>query len=119
MNQNYHFGVTVTSPIKGCHAVLKSYLQHGNKDLRGVFVRMQHFWDRQHLAFKTTVAQQQLRPKNSVNKPLFAAVLPFVYSYALHLILKKHAKLPASGPPPPGCSCTIQQSFGLPCFHTI
>ena len=35
---NYHFGVTVTSPIEGCHAVLKSYLQRGNGDLRGGFV---------------------------------------------------------------------------------
>jgi hypothetical protein len=44
VNQNYHFGVTVTSPIEGCYAVLKSYLQRGSGDLRGVFVRMQHFW---------------------------------------------------------------------------
>ena len=27
--------------------------------------------------------------------------------------------MPASGPPPPGCECIIQQSIGLPCFHTI
>jgi hypothetical protein len=26
VNQNYHFGVTVTSPIEGCHATLKGYL---------------------------------------------------------------------------------------------
>ena len=70
--QNHHFGVTVTSPIKGCHATLKSYLQRGNGDLRGVFARMEHFWEAQHIAFKTTAAQQQLQPKNSVNIPLFA-----------------------------------------------
>ena len=45
VNQNYHFGVTVTSLIEGCYATLKSYLQRGNGDLRGVFVRMQHIWD--------------------------------------------------------------------------
>jgi len=48
VNQNYYFGVTVTSPIEGCHATLKSYLQRSSGDLRGVFVRMQHFWDLQH-----------------------------------------------------------------------
>jgi hypothetical protein len=45
INQNLHFGVTVTSPIEGCHATLKSYLQRGNRDLRGVFVKMRHYWD--------------------------------------------------------------------------
>ena len=65
------------------------------------------------------VAQQQLRPKNSINKPFFAIVLLFVYSYTLYLILKKHAKLSASGLLSPGYSCIIQQSFGLLCFYTI
>ena len=43
-NQSYHFGITVTSLIKGCHATLKLYLQRGHGDLRGVFLKMQHFW---------------------------------------------------------------------------
>ena len=45
VNQNYHFGVTVTSPIEGCHTTLKSYLQRGNGDLRGVFACLQLFWE--------------------------------------------------------------------------
>jgi hypothetical protein len=119
VNQNYHFGVTVTSPIEGCHATLKSYLQCGNGDLRGVFVRLQYYWDAQHTAFTTTVAQQQLRPQNRVNIPLFAAVLQYVHGHALLKILQEHAKLPPAGPPLPYCSCTVRQSFGLPCYHTI
>ena len=99
VNQNYHFGVTITSPIEGCHATLKSYLQRGNGDLRGGFVHMQHFWDAQHSAFTTTVAQQQLRPKISLNIPLFAAVLQHVHGYALQRILQEHAKSPPSGRP--------------------
>jgi hypothetical protein len=62
VDQHYHFGVTVTSPIEGCHAVLKSYLQRGNGDLRGVFVRLQHFWESQHQSICTITAQQRLRP---------------------------------------------------------
>jgi hypothetical protein len=119
VNKNYHFGVVVTSPIEGCHATLKSYLQRGNGDLRGVFVRMQQFWDSQHIVFKTTVAQQQLWPKHSVNIPIFAAVLQHVHGYALQKIIQEHAKLPTTGPPISNCSCTIQFSFGLPCYHTI
>ena len=45
----------VTSPIEGYYTTLKSYLQCGNRDLRGVFIRLQHFWDTQHAAFITTV----------------------------------------------------------------
>ena len=119
VDQNYHFGVTVTSPIESCHATLKSYLQRGNGDLRGVFVRLQHFWEAQHTIFKTTAAQQKLRPKNSVNIPLFAAVLQQVHGFALDKILLEKAKLPATSPPLPGCSCTIQKAFGLLCYHTI
>jgi hypothetical protein len=54
-----------------------------------------------------------------VNIPLFAAVLQEVYGYALDKILLEKAKLPATGLPLAGCSCTIQKAFGLPCYYTI
>ena len=119
INQYYHFGVTVTSPIEGCHATLKAYLQRGHGDLRGVFNKLKLFWTAQHATIQSTVAQQQLRPKHSVNIPLFAAVLKQVHGYALQKILEEHTKLPARGPPPSSCTCSIQQSIGLPCYHTI
>jgi hypothetical protein len=119
VNQNYHFGVTVTSPIEGCHATLKSYLQRGNGDLRGVFARLQLFWESQDQAVTAATAQQKLRPKTRVNIPLFAAVIQQVHGFALEKILVEYAKLPAVGPSTPGCDCTIQQSLGLPCYHTI
>jgi hypothetical protein len=80
---------------------------------------MQHFWDAQHKGFKTTAAQQRLRPKISVNIPLFAAILQHVHGFALDKILLEYAKLPATGPPSHGCSCTIQKSHGLPCYHIL
>jgi hypothetical protein len=67
--------VTVTSPIEGCHATLKSYLQRGHRDLIGVFLKLKLFWTAQHLAIKTTTGQQQLWPKHSTNIPFFAAVM--------------------------------------------
>ena len=119
INQHYHFGVTVTSPIEGCHATLKGYLQRGHGDLRGVFNRLKLFWTAQHESIESTVAQQQLRPKHSVNIPFFAAVLKYIHGYALQKILQERRKLPARGSPPPSCTCSIQQSLGLPCYHTI
>jgi hypothetical protein len=120
INQRPHFGVTVTSPIEGCHATLKAYLQRGHGDLRGVFERLKLFWTAQQSSIQSTVAQQQLRPKHSVNIPLFAAVLQHVHAYALQKILQEQRKLPArGGPPPSSCTCSIQQSIGLPCYHTI
>ena len=119
VDQNYYFGVTVTSPIEGCHAVLKSYLQRGNRDLRGVFVRLQHFWESQNQAITIITAQQKLRLKTCLNIPLFTAVLQHVHSFALEKILLEYTKLLAVGPPSPGCKCTIQQSLGLPCYYII
>jgi len=119
VNQSYHFGVTVTSPIEGCYAVLKSYLRSRSSDLRTVFQRLQHFWTAQHESFKSALAQQKLRPKRQLNTPLFAAVLQHVHSFALQKVLQEYGKLPTKGPPPQECHCTIPYSHGLPCYHTI
>ena len=119
INQRHHFGVTVTSPIEGCHATLKSYLQRGHGDLRDVFGKLKLFWTAQHATIEETIAKQQLRPRHSVNIPLFAAVLKQVHGHALQRILVEHTKLPARGPPLTSCTCSIRQSIGLPCYHTI
>jgi hypothetical protein len=55
-----------------------------------------------------------------VNIPLFSAILQHVHAYALQLILKEKAKLPAQGKAPsPYFNCSIEESIGLPCFHKI
>ena len=56
VNQDLYFGVTVTSPIKGCHATLNSYLQRSNSNLKGVYHRMSLFWEAQQINIKTTIA---------------------------------------------------------------
>jgi hypothetical protein len=80
---------------------------------------MQHFWAAQHNAFTMTAVQQKLRPKNSVNIPIFAAIKQHVYGFVLDKMLVKHAKLPVNRPPYISCTCTTQQAFGLPCYYTI
>ncbi|CZT47497.1 uncharacterized protein RSE6_08066 [Rhynchosporium secalis] len=119
VDQLYHFGVTVTSPIEGCHATLKLYLQRGHADLRGVFLKLQLFWTAQHSGISSAIVKQQLRPRHSTNIPLLAAILPYVHTRALQKIVQEASKLPASGPLPNSCFCTTQQAFGLPCFHTL
>jgi transposase-like protein len=44
-----HFGVRFTSPIEGCHAMLKAYLRVSTGDLKGVYDRLLNFWPDQHL----------------------------------------------------------------------
>lgn len=119
INCRFHFGITVTSPIEGCHATLKSYLQRGHGDLRGVFNKLKNFWNAQYATLQSELAQQQIRPKHNVNIPLFAAILQKVHGHALQKLAKEYAKLPKSRPPRSSCSCSIQQSIGLPCYHTI
>ena len=119
INCHHHFGITVTSPIEGCHATLKSYLQRGHGDLRGVFNKLKNFWNAQYATLQSELAQQQILPKHSINIPLFTAILQKVHGYTLQKLAKEYTKLPKSGPPPSSCSCSIQQSIGLPCYHTI
>jgi hypothetical protein len=83
-----------------------------------VFNKLMLFWATQHATIQSTVAQQQLRPKHSVNVPLFAAILKQVHGYALLRILEELKKIPTRGPLPV-CTCSIQQSIGLPCYHIL
>ena len=108
----------MTSPVEGCHSTMKTFLQRGHSDLKGVFDKMKLFWTEEHASIQSTMAEQQLRPRHSVNVPLFAAVLKQVHGYVLESILKELKKLPAKGPLPM-CTCSIQQSIGLPCYHTL
>jgi hypothetical protein len=120
IDQRPHFGVTVTSPIEGCHATLKGYLQRGHGDLRGVFNRLRLFWTAQHASITTAIAQQQGKPKHTANVTFFAAVLQYIHSYAVQKMVQEDAKLPAQGVAPiTSCTCLIRQSMGLPCYHTI
>jgi len=60
-----------------------------------------------------------LKPKHSVNAPLFAAVLKQVHSCVLERILKELKKLPDKKLPPSSYTCSIQRSIGLPCYYTL
>jgi hypothetical protein len=116
---HYKLISTVTSLIEGCYAAIKAYLQCGHSDLGCVFNKLKLFGTEQHATIQLTVARQQLLPKHSVNAALFAAVLKQVHGYVLQRILEEAKKLPATGPLPASCACSIQQSIGLPCYHTI
>jgi hypothetical protein len=119
---NLHFGVRFTSPIEGCHAMLKAYLKVSTGDLKGVYDRLIHFWPNQHLAIRDTIAQERNRIKHRLNRPYFHIVQSLVYNRALFLILAECAKLHKAKEQHvvlPTCRCTIKASMGLPCFHTV
>jgi len=95
INQRFHFGVIVTSPIEGCHANLKAYLKRGHSSLKEVFSKLKLFWTNQHQKIQTALVQQQNKPRHSTNIPLFSAILQQVHGYALQKLLAEYAKLPA------------------------
>jgi hypothetical protein len=68
--------------------------------MKGIFDKLKLFWTEQHATIQSTVAQQQLSLKHSVNVPPFAAVLQQVHGYALERTLEELKKLPARGCPP-------------------
>ena len=88
-----HFGVRVTSPIEGCHAVLKAYLQVSTSDLKGVFDRLLPYWPTQHLAIRDMRAIEQNKVMHRLNKRYFDLVIHLVYNKALLLIIQQCAML--------------------------
>lgn len=73
VNQTLHFGITVTSPIEGCHATLKGYLKRSISDLKGVFERLLLFWTAQQDSIQSTQAMQQNKPQHCTSPSFFKA----------------------------------------------
>jgi hypothetical protein len=120
VNSKLNFGITVTSPIEGCHAGLKAFLRKSTQDLMGVFEKLLLFWDAQNSRIVNTIAGKQYKLVHSTNKAPFIPLRGLVHEYALRLLLQEQRKIPKKKQlPEPPCSCTIQTSYGLPCFHTI
>lgn len=122
VDQCLHFGVRVTSPIEGCHAVLKAYLRVSTGDLKGVFDRLLLYWPKQHRDILDTCAQEQNRVVHRLNKRYFDLVQGLVHDKALFLIIRERAKLHKAEDEATlkwPCQCTIQASMGLPCFHDL
>jgi hypothetical protein len=64
VDQHLHFGIKVTSPIEGCHPVLKTYLRVSTADLKGVFDPLLPFWPVQHQAIECVLAAEQNQVKH-------------------------------------------------------
>ena len=122
VDQNLHFGIRVTSPIKGCHTILKAYLKVSTGDLKGVFDNLVRFWPEHYRNILNSAADRQNKVKHSLNKVYFHMIQSLVHDRAMFLIVVECAKLykakeehPNLGP----CHCIVKQSMGIPCFHTV
>jgi hypothetical protein len=82
-----HFRIRVTSPIEGCHAILKAYLQVSTGDLKVVFDCLIPYGPTQHLAIQDIRAIEQGKVMHQLNKQYFDLVLYLVYNKALLLII--------------------------------
>jgi MULE transposase domain len=122
VDSKLHFGIRVTSPIEGCHAGLKVHLKISTGDLRSVFIRLIPYWPMQHFTISTAAAQEQNKVKHHLNKGYLHRIQSLVYDQALQLIVKEVTKLnkaKSTNPILKDCTCIIQTSMGLPCFHTV
>jgi hypothetical protein len=119
VDQHLYFGYLVTSPVKGCHAGLKRYLQRSTASFDGVYQKLCLFWEAQHHNLLDTVARQANTPRHDHNIPLFAGVVRFVHGFALEKALREVGKLPRNASPTNGCDCTVTQSRGIPCYYKI
>jgi hypothetical protein len=122
VDQNFHFGVRVTSPIEGCHAVLKAYLRVSTGDLKGVFDRLLQYWPTQHYEIRYKAAQEQNKVVHYLNRRYFDLIQGLVHDRALRLIIKEKAKLHKAEDEANltwPCQCTIQASMGVPCYHDL
>jgi hypothetical protein len=118
-----HFGIRVTSPIEGCHAVLKAYLRVSTGDLKGVFDRLLLYWPTQHRDILDSRAQEQNRVVHHLNRRYFDLIQGLVHDKALHLIIKEKAKLHKAETEATlltePCQCTVRSCMGVPCFHEL
>jgi hypothetical protein len=122
VDQCRHFGIRVTSPIEGCHAVLKAYLRVSTGDLKGVFDKLVLYWPKQHRDILDTSAQEQNRVVHRLNKRYFDLIQGLVHDTALYLLIRERAKLHKAEDEATlvlPCQCTIKASMGLPCFHDL
>jgi hypothetical protein len=122
VDTHLHFGIRVTSPIEGCHAVLKAYLKVSTGDLKGVFDRLKSFWPDQHRHIQDSAAQEQNKVKHRLNKAYFHMVQSLVHDHALSLIVVECAKLHKAEENSQSlglCRCTVTSSMGIPCFHKV
>jgi hypothetical protein len=121
VSAHFHFGIRFTSPIEGCHAMLKAYIRKSTSDLKGVFDNLVGFWPDQHRNIHKAAAQEQIRTQHRLKGAYFHVVQSLVYDRALFLILAECAKLyKAKEQGSLGlCTCKIEKSMGLPCFHTV
>lgn len=121
MNKAAHFGNITTSRNESSHAAIKTYLRYSTGDHKHFFDAICIFWEDQHRNIKQEIAQQKMRPRNLIKIQFFHDVIGSVHAYALLKILDEKAKLPRklTDALPLPCNCSIEQSMGLPCFHTI
>lgn len=122
VNEYSHFRIRYTSPIEGCHAMLKQYLRKSTGDLKGVFDNLIPFWPHQHRKIQNEAAIEQNQVKHRLNKVYFQLIQSLVYNRALFLILAECAKLHKEQEKSNNlgiCTCAIKKSMGLPCFHIV
>jgi len=113
-----HLGLRTTSPVKGSHKEIKSYLKVSTGDLYGVGHKLRLYLAEQHSKYKGDLATGIVRLNHTVNIPPFARLVGHLTPFALGQIHKQFQK--TKNPEPLStCMRTYSRSMGLLCAHMI
>jgi hypothetical protein len=118
-DQYPHFGNKTTSRLEGLHAIMKQYIRVSTADLKGVFEKLQLFWDNQYRDLNQRLADQRNRRVHASSNEIFDQVRDIIHDKAIVLIWNEVSKLPENGPPTSTCSGYTGRVLGLPCQHSL
>jgi len=127
IDNDAHFGLTVTSKAEGAHRVLKEWLRGSRADILTLFQRLDAFYNEHIVHHTITDAQNSLRLRADCREYLFSVVFRRITRYAMALTVKQLTKArdelrkqQLDGTYEfPRCHGRYRASLGLPCWHTI
>ena len=125
VDQSFHAGTTTTSRLEGAHHVLKGWIGHPRKNLRGVYLALKLATDHQLSEIRTHRAQQFSSNRIILLGEFFSQLRGHITPFAMAKLHKQHAILKAEeqrlerGEISSICTGTYFKSTGIPCWHMI
>ena len=125
VDQAFHAGTTTTSRLEGAHHVLKDWIGHPRKNLRGVYLAIKLATNHQLSEIRTHRAQQFSSNRISQLGEFFSQLRRHITPFAIAKlrkqfdIFKSEDQRLERGETSSICTGNYFQSMGVPCWHMI
>jgi hypothetical protein len=116
VNQQLHFGNTVSSRGEGIHKVLKEYLKTSVLDLFEAWRSIKLAVTNQIRELEARQARQQITTPIELSGALYSIVRGWISHEALRMVEQQRQRLKGDLP---ACTNTVQRSQGIPCAHIL